>query len=152
MKRAETEQLGPLIAETARAWRGLLDQRLHPLGLSHARWLVLVHLQRGGDGLIQRDLAARVGIEGATLVGLLDRMADDGWIVRRGSDHDRRSKRVHLTAKAHEALKEIKAVAAQLRRHLIADLPADQVETCMRVLARIKERADDSNGGRGGGA
>ncbi len=143
MKSADaTENIGILIAEIARLWRYRLDQRLQPLGLSQAKWLVLVHLWHGHDGLIQKELAQRIGIEGPTLVGLLDRMAEDGWVVRREAGHDRRSKTVHLTGKAHEILKKIKTEAAQLRKEILADIPPAQVQRCANVLQRIKKKAE----------
>lgn len=136
------ENFGALLCETARAWRQHLDQRLKPLGLSQARWLVLLKLARDGDGMVQKKLAGRVGIEGATLVGLLDRMARDGWIVRRDSEHDRRSKNVYLTERARSVLPRIEAVAAELRRELLAGIPARDLERCTRVLLHIKERIE----------
>lgn len=136
-----SENLGPLVGETARLWRYALDQRLQPFGLNQARWLVLLHLSRE-DGLIQKELAVRVGVEAPTLVGLLDRMAQDGWIARRESTDDRRSKTVHLTAKAQEALRQIRATGAQLRRELLAGLSAKDVERCVAVLEHIKRAAE----------
>ena len=60
------DNLGILVGETARLWRYALDQRLQPLGLSQAKWLVLLHLSRE-NGLMQKQLARRVGIEPPTL-------------------------------------------------------------------------------------
>lgn len=136
------EEFGRCVGETARAWRARLDERLAPLGLSQARWLVVLHLDRERGGLIQKELAQRLGIEGATLVGLLDRMAADGWVERRECAHDRRSKTVHLTPKSRAASREIKAVAAQLRRELLAGIPRAELECCFKVLGRIKDRAE----------
>lgn len=138
----DPEQLGILLAETARAWRGCLDQRLKPLGLSQAKWLVLVHLSRGGDKMIQKELAESIGIEGPTLVGLLDRMTRDGWLERHESSEDRRSKTVHLTEKSTEILRQIKSVAAHLRRELLADMSSDELRQCAEVLERIRIRAE----------
>lgn len=135
------ENLGFLVGETARLWRHALDQRLQPLGLSQAKWLVLLHLSRE-DGLIQKHLARRVGIEPSTLVDLLDRLAEDGWITRRESNADRRSKTVQLTPKAQDVLKQIRATGAQLRRELIAGIPRKDVERCVAVLERIKKSVE----------
>lgn len=135
------DNLGILVGETARLWRYALDQRLQPLGLNQARWLVLLHLSRD-NGLIQKELATRVGIEAPTLVGLLDRMAEDGWVTRRESSDDRRSKTVHLTPKAQEAIKQIRATGAQLRRELLAGVPAKDVERCAYVLEHIKRTVE----------
>ena len=135
-------QLGPLLGETARVWRNKLDERLRPLGLSQAKWLVLLHLSQEGDGIVQKALACRLGVEGPTLVGLLDRMAADGWIERRESEADRRCKTVHLTDKAQAVTQRIMAVAAELRQELLADIPAEDIETCVRMMRRIKETAE----------
>lgn len=136
------EQLGPLLGETARLWRARLDERLRPVGLSQARWLVLLQLSRRGDGVVQKGLAKWVGIEGPTLARLLDRMTRDGWIERRESPEDRRAKTVHLTAKAGAVVSQIDAVAAELRHELLANLDPADIEVCLRVLAAIKLRAE----------
>lgn len=136
-----SESFGLLLAETARVWRSKLDQRLRPLGLSQAQWVALVHLSRAQEAITQRELAERVGIEGPTLVRLLDRMSRDGWIERRESSRDRRSKTVHLTERARAILSEIYAVAAQLRGELLRDVPAAQLKVCGDVLRRINAAA-----------
>lgn len=136
-----TELLGPLVGETGRLWRYALDQRLQPFGLSQAKWQVLLRLSQE-DGLIQKDLATRCGIEAPTLVGLLDRMTEDGWITRRESNADRRSKTVHLTAKAQEGIKQIRTTAAALRRELLAGIAPKDVERCIAVLEQIKRAVE----------
>jgi MarR family transcriptional regulator for hemolysin len=137
-----TENLGILLAGTARAWRTRLDQRLKPLGLSQAKWRVLWHLSKSGDGVVQRELAESLGVEGPTVVRLLDRMTEDGWIERRDSTHDRRSKTVHLTEKAQCVTKQIESIALRLRGELLADIPREELVQCMEVLQKIKLKAE----------
>jgi MarR family transcriptional regulator for hemolysin len=136
------EQLGMTIGEVARCWRTKLDERLRPLGLSQARWMVLLHLSKRGDGVVQKELAEWLGIEGPTLVRILDRMTEDGWIERRESSTDRRAKTVHLTERSCAVIKQITKVAAQLRGELLADINPGDIEACMRVLQQIKQTAD----------
>jgi MarR family transcriptional regulator, transcriptional regulator for hemolysin len=142
MQQVDTQKIGLVLVETARAWRTKLDQRLRPLGLSQGKWTTLVHLAWGGDKLTQRELASRIGIEEATLAGLLDRLQSDGWIERKSSEHDRRCKTVHLQPRSKKILSEIFDAAQVLRQELIADIPQTQLETCMRVLTRIRDKAD----------
>lgn len=136
------ENLGILLAETARSWRNLLDKRLRPLGLSQARWMVLLFLARHGDGLTQKRLSECLGVEGPSLVGTLDRMEADGWVERRVSEVDRRAKTVHRTGKAMELTREIKQVAARLRGELLEGIPAEDIEQAMALLTRIKQRVE----------
>ncbi len=135
------ERLGLLIGETARCWRTKLDERLRPLGLSQSRWMVLLHLSKRGDGVVQKALAEWLGIEGPTLVRILDRMTEDGWIVRRESSTDRRAKTVHLTPQSRTVLKKINKIATQLRSELLADIDANDLNSCMHVLKQIKQSA-----------
>lgn len=139
---ADSETFGLLLGETARAWRNRLDQRLRPLGLSQAKWLVLLHLNLAKADLTQRELSARLGIEGPSLVRLLDRMEADGWVERRVSPTDRRAKTVHPTAKAAAAIREIKRIAAKLRGDLLRDLSSGELAEASAVLQQIKQRAE----------
>jgi MarR family transcriptional regulator for hemolysin len=136
------EQLGLTIGEVARCWRTKLNERLRPLGLSQSRWMVLLHLSKRGDGVVQKALAEWLGIEGPTLVRILDRMTEDGWIERRASTTDRRAKTVHLTERASAVIRQINQVAAQLRSELLVEVDPDDIDACMRVLRQIKHTAE----------
>jgi len=139
---ADHETFSALLGETARSWRNRLDQRLRPLGLSQAKWRVLLHLDRAKDDLTQKALSARLGIEGPSLVRLLDRMEADGWVERRAAPADRRAKTIHATVKAAETIREITRVAATLRGELLSGIPAKDLDTASGVLQRIKHRAE----------
>jgi MarR family transcriptional regulator for hemolysin len=135
-------ELGLILFGTARAWRTRLDQRLRPLGLSQGKWRTLIHLSQGGNELTQKELAERMGIEGPTMAGLLDRLQGDGWIERRGSAADRRCKTVHLQRRSKAVLNKIFNTAHDLRAELIDDISQGDLETCLRVLSRIREKAE----------
>jgi len=142
MQNAPVENFGMLLAETARSWRNKLDQRFKPLGLSQAKWILLLHLVKGGDGITQKELAQRVGIEGPTLVGLLDRLSADGLVERRDSSADRRSKTVHLTARARAMAPQITGVLRELRSELFRGLDMNELQRCMQTLDALKQRLD----------
>jgi MarR family transcriptional regulator for hemolysin len=144
-------ELGLILFGTARAWRTRLDQRLRPLGLSQGKWRTLIHLSQGGNKLTQKLIAERMGIEGATLAGLLDRLENDGWVERRGSAADRRCKTVHLQRRSKAVLDKIFNTAHDLRAELIEDISQRDLETCIRVLSKIRQKAErPANGARNG--
>ena len=62
----------------ARQWRRAVETRLEQAGLTDATWAPLVHLSASGGGITQKELAALVGIDGSTLVRLLDILSDKG--------------------------------------------------------------------------
>ncbi|MEP6976246.1 MAG: MarR family transcriptional regulator [Spartobacteria bacterium] len=138
----DPEKLGILLTGTARDWRNKLDRRLRPLGLSQGKWTTLAHLADAGAPLTQRQLAELVGIEGPTLAGILDRLQSDGWIERKESASDRRCKMVHLRRNSAVILDQIFSTAQMLRHELLADIPPADLQTCMSVLTRIRQKAD----------
>ena len=144
-------ELGLLLFGTARAWRTKLDQRLRPLGLSQGKWRTLIHLSQGGNKLTQKEIAERMGIEGATLAGLLDRFQEDGWIERHGFADDRRCKIVHLQRRSKAVLDKIFNTAHGLRTELIEDVSARDLEACIRVLTQIRKKAEPAGERRANG-
>lgn len=136
-----TEQIGRLIAGITRTLRAILDQRLAPLGLSEARWQCLLHLSRAGTPLSQVELAEHMGITPPSLVKLLDRLEEDGWLERLPEPGDRRAKRIHLTARAREMAQHIEAEAALLRRELLEDISPAELQVFVAMLQRLEQRA-----------
>jgi len=132
-------QIGVAIAQIARRWRARLDQRIAPFGLTEARWLVLLSLARRGDGVTQKDLAARLAIEAPTLVRTLDWLQRQGFVERRAVPTDRRAKTIHLTDKARPLLLRIEAEAAAMRAEILADIPEQDLAACLAVLGRVAQ-------------
>jgi MarR family transcriptional regulator, transcriptional regulator for hemolysin len=138
----DTEIFGQLLHGTARAWRQKLDARLKPMGLSQAKWRTLMHLSIAEGALTQAEIAARLGVEEPTVVNLLHRLEKESWVKRRSSPHDRRCKMVLLGQRAQRVIAEISVTAAELRHELLSDIPRGELATCMRVLGRIRQRAE----------
>lgn len=129
------------LSRTAKAWRRLMNVRLAGLGLSQAKWIALLLLDKSDDGIMQRELACSMGIECASLAGLLDRMAADGWIERRPCASDRRAKLVYLTGKSRTTLDEIHRIAREVSEQLLEGIPAEKLAACEEVLTAIEKQA-----------
>ncbi|HRL93786.1 MAG: MarR family transcriptional regulator [Pseudomonas sp.] len=125
------------LAQLSRAWRAELDRRLVGLGLSQARWLVLLHLARFDTPPTQRELAQSVGVEGPTLARLLDGLEAQGLVSRQAVAEDRRAKQITLSAKAQPLIEQIEAISTQLRQELFAGIDPVDLQHCQRVQERI---------------
>jgi len=142
----DIDAFGPLLHGVARAWRLKLDERLKPMGLSQAKWRTLMHLSVAPGPLTQAEIAAHLGIEEPTLVTLLHRLEGDRWVARKHAAHDRRCKTVHLAPRAQRVIEQISAAAFNLRHELLDDISPSELRTCMRVLERIRQKAEKANG------
>ncbi|MFO7994467.1 MAG: MarR family transcriptional regulator [Marinobacter sp.] len=130
------------VARVTRRWRKLLDERLKDLGVTQARWTTMVYLQKGGEGLTQRELARLMAIENPTLVRLLDSLEQQGLIERRPCPNDRRARRLHLTPDGTEFMNVLTERAAKLREEMLEGISDEEIEGAVAVFYKIMENAE----------
>ncbi len=133
-------RLGRTIGQISRRWRAQLDARMAAYGLTEARWLPLLHLARGGEGLTQTELAQRLALQGPTLARTLEWLEREGFVERRPLPQDRRAKTVHLAARAHALHRELEATAAGVRAEILDGIPEAELRACLAVLEGVAER------------
>ncbi len=133
---------GLTVYELSRAWRMRVDALMRPLGLTSATSSVLCTLACGPKPLTQRELAELIGVEGPTLVRLLDRLETMGWVRRDPVPGDRRMKHAALTEKALPFLDELVRVAVKLEEELLDGIPQEQLLVAHEVLLTIRARLD----------
>lgn len=132
--------LGVRLVGLGRRWRKTLDNQLAAQGLSDAVWTPLVHLHRLGDGISQTELASAVGLDGSSLVRLLDALVAQGLIERQAHASDRRIKLVHLTAAGRRTAGSIRKRLAAIEDELLADLDDATANTVLRAFEQIEAR------------
>lgn len=142
--------LGIRLVGLARRWRHCLDDNLAAAGLSDATWAPLIHLEESGDGLWQKDLARLVGVEGSSLVRLLDILEAGEMIERRPDPLDRRAKRIFLTQAGRLAVVGIRRQIEQIEDDMLCDLADDDIAVMLSAFERIETRisAIPASGGR----
>lgn len=133
----------------ARQWRRTLEKSLDAAGLSDAIWAPLIHLQECGGGITQKELAGLVGIDGSTLVRLLDILAEKGFIERRVDATDRRANLIHLTDAGREAVIEIRQVLSRAEADMLAGVSDAELDMMVGVFDRIGKRLRDLQGHKG---
>jgi len=133
------EQFSESMFLATHAWRNELDRRLRPLGFSHSRWLLLLHLSRN-DGCSHSELAQFMGIEAATLVKLVDHMEKESLLTRCASETDRRVKHLHLSDAGKKVVEDIRSYAADLRLEVLAGLNQDEIKIALDVLNNIRSK------------
>jgi MarR family transcriptional regulator for hemolysin len=144
MPLTEEHRFGMQLASLSRGWRAELDRRLADLGLSQARWLVLLHLARFQEAPTQRELAQSVGVEGPTLARLLDSLESQGLVKRQAVVEDRRAKRILLSDTARPLIEKIETIATALRHELFEGIDVNDLRVCMRVHSMILANLEKS--------
>jgi len=98
---------------------------------------------KGGDHTMQRDVAAAVGIEGATLTHHLNRMERDGLVERHRDTTNRRNQIVALTPDGDAMFGDLLATVTAFDRRLRRGLSADELDTLRDLLGRLNANIHD---------
>ena len=144
------DRLGFLMVTLTRQWRRLVEEQLAASGLTDATWTPLLHLRAWGDGVTQKELAESVGLDGSSLVRLLDILEGKGWLERRADVADRRSKRLFLTEAGKTAIDSIRATMLEAERAMLLDLGDAEVEAMLASVMKIRARMDALHAQRSG--
>lgn len=140
MRFNRTDSAAYLTGQLAKAFTRSLQKRAAALGFSPGQLPVLIELW-AEDGLTQKQLLDRVGIEQATMANTLARMQRDGLIDRRPHPSDRRAQLVYLTDKARGMEEEAIRIAREADDALFAGFKRFERELLLEYVRKIIENA-----------
>jgi MarR family transcriptional regulator for hemolysin len=132
------ERFTQALHEGARVWRAALERRLRDSGLTMAGWSVLAALAANPAPPSQRELARRLGVDGASLVATIDRLEAGGLVERLPSPGDRRVRLIGLTARGRTLAAEIDAFTAALRRDAVGRIDDARLDAAAAVLEELR--------------
>ncbi|MDR3457341.1 MAG: MarR family transcriptional regulator [Verrucomicrobiae bacterium] len=122
----------------SRVWRRLVDTALAESGFSQAMALPLLVLARG-DHVRQGAIAEELGLEGPSLVRIIDWLVMEKLVTRKEDATDRRAKILSLTTKGRQRALQIERIVDGLRRQFLAEVSAAQLTATVQVLATVEQ-------------
>ena len=87
------------------------------------QWRVLLTLKKNQDGLTQKEIANKLGLEAPTLIPIIDRLESDGLVERRVYQNDRRNNRIYRTQKVDTVWDKTIDCAIRILQLALANLP-----------------------------
>ncbi len=126
-----------LLAKAYQKAHGNLKKRLHVYGLTPIQFLILEAL-RDEDGLSAGDIGKRLLLDNATLSGVLDRLAEKGWVVKQTDTNDKRLVRVYLTDKAKGLKKKLGQEREEANQEILSALSIEEKLLLKRLLRDVR--------------
>jgi MarR family transcriptional regulator, transcriptional regulator for hemolysin len=130
--------IGMELAGVARDVGRAFDAALARAGGSRPMWLVLLSL-KSRPTANQRELAAAVGIQDATLTHHLNGMEADGLLTRRRDPANRRVHLVELTEAGDAAFRRLRTVAQHYDTRLRTGFSDSELETLRVLLGKLRD-------------
>jgi MarR family transcriptional regulator, transcriptional regulator for hemolysin len=137
------ERFSAAVHGTARGWRLLIDKQLKHLGIGQAGWMTIAMIAKSADAMSQRALADLVGVEGPSMVSMLDRLEREGLVTRAPSPTDRRVKLVHLTEAGTTLYQQVREQAGAVRLALLGDIDPARLKAATELLELLRARIEE---------
>ena len=131
--------MGFVVNTTAKAFQRSFDIELRKnAGVSLSQWRVVGALVLQ-PGLTQKEIADKVGVEGATLVPIIDKMEREGLLKRKLDLNDRRINRIYLTTKADSLWESMIECALRIRKSSTKNISETDIHITLETLRKISK-------------
>lgn len=131
--------IGFIVNRTAKVFVKALDSELREkVGVTFGQWKVFVMLSMQ-DGISQKEIANRLGLEAATLIPIIDKMEKEGLVVRQVDQADRRNNRIYRTGKADALWDQMIECALKIRKIAVKDISEKHITIMRDSLGKICE-------------
>lgn len=122
----------------ARTVNRIWTEEFKQYGLSPAH-AYLLRLVLAEPGLLQRDIAARLGLSKSTVTRFIDKLETGGYVSRQYSGADARESSIYPARKATAIQKQLEAAGNKLYKRMVAALGEDVVKTAVARQRKIRE-------------
>ena len=119
------------------------DEELGQHALTYPQWEI-VRMICSQDGLEQRAIQQRLGIQSATLTGMVDGLVDHGLVERRLSPDDARVKQLHLTENGQELQKLSPEVLVRINDRIAQGFSPTELALLKDWLMRVVQNLEHS--------
>ncbi|WP_203640629.1 MarR family winged helix-turn-helix transcriptional regulator [Levilactobacillus andaensis] len=131
-----------ITSRSSKLFSNKFNDVMAPMGLNRSAWMALYYIDQQGE-LNQRDLANLIGITGPSMVKIVNQLHLANLITVAVSAHDRRERRLTLTAAGSDRLAQTIPLAEAFREQVTADIPQADLNTLARVMEHMMQNASD---------
>lgn len=100
------------------------------------RFDVLAALDRSAEGMMMSELSRMLMVSNGNVTGIVDRLVEDGFVLRSIRDGDRRASVVRLTEKGRLRFAELAEVHKQWVDELLGGLGSEEAHAVTGLLGR----------------
>jgi DNA-binding MarR family transcriptional regulator len=125
-----------LLHRAAQRMHVVTGEHAEKYGLQLREYIILSAMQKT-PGLTQVELAKAVGLDKTTLMSQLDRLEQQGLVIRRPDPRDRRARMPEITQAGNDLRAQVADASATAEARALSGFAADDVATFRRMLFEI---------------
>lgn len=150
MEENNKEDIGLLLKKITDGIRSSADRAFAAYGLTGTQLQYLDCLAQCGGSASQRELEERFGVSHPTVIGIVSRLREKGFVTVTPDERDRRSRIVRLTQKAYDAGEALRRGKMQMDQRLVEGFAEEEKKQLRGYLLRVLDNVlqEEPEGGR----
>jgi DNA-binding MarR family transcriptional regulator len=137
------------LLDVARAMRTFIDMRGREHDMTGPQWGALARLE-GQEGMTQAEMAEQLEIQPISLLRLIDRLRQQGVVVRCPHPNDRRTNGLYLTKKGRATLVRLVPLGKEIVTDIFGSFDKHDIALLLVDLLRIRANIRDATLRRNG--
>ncbi len=130
--------IGFIINRTGKTLIYAFDQELRKsFGITFGQWKIIITLANNNDGLTQKEIAEKLGLEGPTIIPIIDKLEKDGFVIRIADKNDRRNNRIFLTKKTNESIDSMVSYALKIKEISVRNISEQDISITKYTLEKM---------------
>jgi len=115
-----------------------LDEKLSSKGIPRTQWIAMYYIHTSAN-ITQKGLADKMAIKEPTVARMLQKMESDGYLLRDGSNKDKRVKYLKLSDKGTKEFLKLMPIVEQFKDNTISNIKEEDLHTFTKVLNQMIE-------------
>ncbi len=126
---------------------GLIEQEVRrrlrsEFGWTLPRFDVMSALSRESQGMKMSEISEKLRVSNGNVTGIVDKLVEEGLVLRVAVPGDRRAQLVRLTPKGHEVFRDHAKCHEQWIDELLGGLDADDISGMIKRLDDLNHKLD----------
>ncbi|MEW5721629.1 MAG: MarR family transcriptional regulator [Thermodesulfobacteriota bacterium] len=126
-----------LLAKAYQKAHANLKKRLQAVGLTPVQALVLAAVAQE-EGSATGDIGKKLTLDNATLSGVLDRLAEGGWVLKEKDQEDKRFVRIYLSEKTRRMAPVLVQEREKANEEILGRLSVEEKILLRRLLKDVQ--------------
>ena len=115
------------------------NKKLKPYGLKFNELNIIRFVAQTNKVVYQKTICQNFQLPHSTVVGIVFRLEDKGWLLMGNSHFDKRHTRIVITDKGKNLIQETEDIYQDIMNKMKMILSEEEIESCIHSIDQIKE-------------
>lgn len=140
-KKLNNPAVGWLLSRVTRLWRCAISETVNPMGMTEAKWSVMMNLKTIGEGASQNMLANELRIEMPSLTRTVNQLVELDLLERRAHPSDGRCHCLWFTDAGKICIEKLTSKVTSVRHELTKNVSEEELAIFVSVLKKVEHNA-----------